>query len=169
MTESQLRVTLQKKIPGPDWQTIESRLVRGGIPDVNACYRGVEIWIETKMLKGWTIPRTATTVRQAQWHARRRAHGGQTFYVCGKMIRRKGRARPDLHMFVFDGIYGTTSQHERVDTLPGVRLSMREQNAWETLALCLFRRDSWRTKKTMTMQERDICNDHHNATRNSPI
>lgn len=63
---------------GGDWQRIESGLTGGGIPDINACRKGKEIWIELKVVDG---RRVKMRPEQVGWHLRRARAGGVTFIL----------------------------------------------------------------------------------------
>ena len=59
-------------------QRIESPTTGGGQPDVEACYHGVQIWIELKIIRNNRIP---LTDRQTHWHTQRANAGGQSFIL----------------------------------------------------------------------------------------
>jgi len=68
---------------------IENGLV-DGMPDVNSCLRGVDVWMELKHIEKW--PARATTPvlgrrglrpEQINWHIRHRKAGGKSFIVMG--------------------------------------------------------------------------------------
>lgn len=68
---------------------VENGLV-DGMPDVNACMAGKDIWMELKHLEKW--PARATTPvlgrrglrpEQINWHIRQHAAGGISFIVMG--------------------------------------------------------------------------------------
>lgn len=61
-----------------DVQLIENLYDRG-VPDVNICVQGVEIWIETKYAKHNKID---FSPEQRAWHIRRKINGGQAFVIC---------------------------------------------------------------------------------------
>ena len=54
-----------------DWQRVES--IGSGIPDVNLCVQGLDVWIE---LKVYTGGRTLLRKEQVAWGIRRAIHGG---------------------------------------------------------------------------------------------
>lgn len=80
MKESALWSLLKSNIPG-HLVRVEN-LAGAGAPDVNACYRGSEVWLELKVGKGnWVHFRSA----QLAWYTKRLAERGNV-----KIIMRKG-------------------------------------------------------------------------------
>lgn len=90
MTESKFWQTLKKSLPG-HWQRIET-MTGGGVPDVNGCVQGQEIWLELKILVGKTYPRwqssQGVTPLQHAWLTNRARVGGLGFVV-GYWVDRK--------------------------------------------------------------------------------
>lgn len=70
-----LRPLFKKYLPMVDWAPVESPMVMG-IPDTNACYRGVEFWIEFKQAEAY---RVLITPHQVAWALRRTRHGGRVW------------------------------------------------------------------------------------------
>ena len=66
------------------FQRIETGSTGLGIPDVNLCYRGAEVWVELKVTKGWTCD---LRPEQIAWHHRRTKADGKTFIL----TRRKNK------------------------------------------------------------------------------
>ena len=82
MIDGNLRKIFRTKLnAGFHWQSIESPLTSGGIPDSNACCDGREFWVEFKKVKGWRV-----TMRPEQigWLERRARVGGRCFIACRK-------------------------------------------------------------------------------------
>lgn len=77
-TEKQLHKILNGLMPDPHWQRIESWQIGAGIPDRNGCYKGVEVWIECKIVQGKQVKLTAL---QCNWIERRARAGGATFII----------------------------------------------------------------------------------------
>ena len=71
--EKKFQKWLQSKIPG-HWQNLEA-LNSPGLPDVNVCYRGVEVWLELKGEKVWLRR------HQYAWGMRRAKVGGRCFIL----------------------------------------------------------------------------------------
>lgn len=59
-------------------QSIESEATAAGIPDINACKGGKEIWIE---LKSGTLATNSIKPGQYVWHIKRNQAGGTTWLV----------------------------------------------------------------------------------------
>lgn len=76
--EKHLRRALCEQLTNCHWQPIEAGQVGGGIPDLNGCFQGVEIWLELKIQKGNII---GVTPRQATWLMRRAEAGGRCFVL----------------------------------------------------------------------------------------
>lgn len=53
---------------------IESHEASPGIPDLNICMRGIDIWIELKVMSSRKPPKMRPT--QKRWHTDRFEHGG---------------------------------------------------------------------------------------------
>jgi len=75
MRESSLWRQIKKNLPQVDWQRIESGGTAQGIPDVNGCWNGREVWLELKV-EGNTLSKW-----QKQWAKRRRKAGGRVFVI----------------------------------------------------------------------------------------
>lgn len=61
--------------PGVDWTRLEN-LVGTGMPDINGCLNGHEIWVETKLVKG---NRIKFEKFQPSWIKKRVLAGGRVF------------------------------------------------------------------------------------------
>lgn len=59
-------------------QNIESEATAAGVPDINACKGGKEIWVELK-----SGPLTKASIKPGQfvWHIKRNQAGGTTWFV----------------------------------------------------------------------------------------
>jgi hypothetical protein len=71
---------MRKALPGVDWLRIEN-LVGEGMADINGCLKGVEAWIETKIVNGNQI---RFQPFQPAWLINRLAHGGRAFVLARK-------------------------------------------------------------------------------------
>lgn len=73
MKEATLWRAIKKNLPMVHWQRIESGATAQGIPDLNGCYQGKEVWIELKVesnqLSKW----------QKNWAKVRRKAGGRVW------------------------------------------------------------------------------------------
>lgn len=76
-----LRPLFRQHVTGCDWQSVETAITGGGVPDSNYCLvgddgSGVEGWVEFKQTSGWAV-----TLRPEQvgWITRRCRYGGRVF------------------------------------------------------------------------------------------
>lgn len=76
MADGNLRALFVKHLPNVDWSCIESPDTACGVPDLNGCYRGMDLWIEMK-----ATATNAVRVRPVQvaWIHRRVRHGGNVW------------------------------------------------------------------------------------------
>jgi len=94
-----------------DVATIESTTGRG-IPDVNICYQGVEVWTELKIFQGG---RVLLRPEQYAWGVRRTIeHRGRVFVVA---LHPNDR----LHIFPFTGLFVTP--HGKYVSITGLHSS----------------------------------------------
>lgn len=103
-----LREQFRRHLPQVDWQSVETPLTGGGVPDANYCVDGREGWVEFKLART-----NGVVVRpdQVAWALRRIRHGGRvTFAVrrknvyldelwlvpgmCAKLLHEVGLAHP---------------------------------------------------------------------------
>lgn len=84
-----LRPLFRQHLPTVDWQTIETGLVEGGVPDSDGCHpravpcpacgaRGVEFWIEYKQTHAYAVK---VKTEQVGWALRRLRAGGRAFFA----------------------------------------------------------------------------------------
>lgn len=66
---------------------VENSGIGRGVPDLNGCYTGVEVWLELKATPGWAV---AIEPWQAAWAERRSRAGGRVFFA----VRRHCPAGP---------------------------------------------------------------------------
>lgn len=70
---------LKKHLPDKcDFQRIETGSTGLGIPDLNVCHEGQDVWIELKIVKGRQVH---LSPQQVAWHFRRWRAGGRTFIL----------------------------------------------------------------------------------------
>lgn len=82
MRESDLRRLIQMNLPQVHWQSIETGGTGLGVPDLNGCHKGVEFWIELKLVKRGLLCGLSPT--QVAWHMRRQRAGGNTWFLVRK-------------------------------------------------------------------------------------
>lgn len=74
-TEADLYKLLKNGIPDAHWQRLESWKIAGGIPDVNGCLNGIDVWVELK------VSPNETTELQDRWIEKRIKAGGRVFIL----------------------------------------------------------------------------------------
>lgn len=74
-----LRQLFKKHLPEFHWQAIETFITGSGVPDINGCLDGVEVWIENKFAKGKRRIRVSVSPAQVGWIEQRLRHGGRVF------------------------------------------------------------------------------------------
>jgi Holliday junction resolvase len=79
--ESLLWKQLRVNSTGIHWQRIESGATASGIPDVNGCFEGREIWVELKVVRGNQI---GLRPMQRAWLYTRASHGGECYVLAKK-------------------------------------------------------------------------------------
>lgn len=79
-----LRKIFRDKLEEPDWQPIETGDLYPGVPDMNGCWSGREIWIEFKQTTHWQL---SFRPEQVSWIHRRTRAGG----LCWIAVRRNWR------------------------------------------------------------------------------
>lgn len=84
-----LRGIFRQHLPFVHWQSVETALTGSGVPDSNACYLGVEWWVEYKQTTTDKIKLNKTIPFQVAWHERRNRAGGRTF-VAVRRVHKNG-------------------------------------------------------------------------------
>jgi hypothetical protein len=74
-----LRQLFKKHLPEFHWQAIETFITGSGVPDINGCFNGIEVWIENKFAKGKKRARVTFSPEQVGWIEQRLRHGGRVF------------------------------------------------------------------------------------------
>lgn len=89
MRDGGLASLLSSRMPHVHWQSIETGGTGRGIPDLNACHNGREVWIELKRVDGWQVK---FRPEQVAWIERRARVGGRVYV----MARKRGVVVDDL-------------------------------------------------------------------------
>ena len=108
MVDGGLRKIFRQYLTGVDWQAIESGGTGGGIPDLNGCIAGKELWIECKAAAAW---RVKISPAQVAWAERRLRHGGRVFLA----VRRAG-----TELWLFPGWSMRVLCGWRLDLIPAL-------------------------------------------------
>lgn len=113
-----LRSEFRKHLPRFHWQSIESGLTGGGIPDANYCYAGKEGWVEYKLSD--TFPRLSHPLSPDQigWLERRHRAGGRVFIA----VRYRHSGGPRLGVPV-DRLYLYSGSAARSVALQGLSVA----------------------------------------------
>lgn len=83
MADGGLRQLFRTKLPHFDWTTVEIGLASRGVPDLNGCFAGIEVWVELKQCAHWRI---LVRPEQVGWAERRAEHGGRTFVAVRRTL-----------------------------------------------------------------------------------
>lgn len=80
MTERVLWQRIRVNVEGPHWTRIETGAHAAGVPDLNGCANGRDVWVELKIFQG--KKRTVRlTPRQVIWHEQHTLRGGLTYIL----------------------------------------------------------------------------------------
>src|SRR5262245_59893079 len=98
MIDGGLSGHFQKNLPHWDWQRVENSAVGRGVPDLNGCCNGIEVWIENKVTAGW---KADVRPEQYAWASRRVRHGGRVFFAVRRLCKAGPRraAADELYLF----------------------------------------------------------------------
>jgi len=87
LIDGALSLHFQKHLPLWHWMRVENSGLGRGVPDMNGCRLGTEVWLELKSTSGWAV---AITPEQSAWAERRARAGGRVYFV----VRRHCPAGP---------------------------------------------------------------------------
>src|SRR3954453_14766207 len=79
-----LRKLFRQYVQPCDWQSIETAMTGGGVPDSNYCMDGVEGWIEFKLTTHWIVP---LRPEQIGWLLRGTRFGGRVFIAVRRQTK----------------------------------------------------------------------------------
>lgn len=93
------------------WTRIESR-AGPGVPDVNGCYKGLEVWLELKLSRG---NRVLLSEFQTNWIDRRIAAGGVAWIIVLPIVQRPPEyfpsgSKPPILLYFGDQARGVMEQ-----------------------------------------------------------
>ena len=118
-----------------DHQRIETGSTGRGIPDVNLCWVGKEIWVELKIVKGTKVD---IMPEQCAWHYRRTRAGGTTWILARDKADgvRKGK---------YDRIYLWKGEHAQEVLEHGInagnKITWERPFDWDDIVKVLFGED----------------------------
>jgi len=93
----------QRNLPKWDWQRVENSAVGRGVPDLNGCFDGVEVWIENKTTEGWKV---GLRPEQSAWAARRARAGGRVFTAVRRLCSAGPRRLAADELYLFGALQG---------------------------------------------------------------
>jgi len=92
MVDGGLRQLFRRHLPEWDWQPIETGALSPGVPDLNGCRQGREVWVEMKHTTGWVVK---FRPMQPSWILRRLAAGGHVYIA----VRQRQRTTDRLYLY----------------------------------------------------------------------
>tara|TARA_R110000824_G_scaffold64402_2_gene168250 strand:+ start:20478 stop:20888 length:411 start_codon:yes stop_codon:yes gene_type:complete len=104
-----LKAHLPKTI---DTQRIETGSTGRGIPDVNMCKLGKEIWVELKVVKGRKVQ---LSPEQTAWHFRRTRAGGTTWILARDKVDGVRKGKYDK-IYAWSGKYSVDVSGNGIDS-----------------------------------------------------
>ena len=111
MSDGQLRQLFARYLPEVHWVAIESPTTSRGIPDLNGCLKGTEIWIETKATDTWKVG--GVRREQIAWLERRARALGRAYVAV--------RQRPGDRLWLLPALAARLLYDgARLDELPNV-------------------------------------------------
>jgi hypothetical protein len=93
-----LNVHFQKHLPLWHWMRVENSGIGRGVPDMNGCYQGTEVWLELKATAGWVVQ---IEPWQAAWAERRARVGGRVFFVVRRHCKAGPRRKAADELFIY--------------------------------------------------------------------
>ena len=134
-----LRSLFVKNMQDADSVSVETGLTALGVPDLNMCMLGQDVWVEMKATSGWSV-----TLRPEQiaWAERRIRHGGAVFLAVRR--RHEGGPRkggPEDQLWVYWG--GQTRQVSDLGLKDGPPPLLMESGGpmkwrWDMVSALLF-------------------------------
>lgn len=132
-TEADLYQWEKDFIPRAHWTRNESGFLAVGCPDTNACERGVEVWVENKIIHGRKVGKVRPS--QVAWMTERTQHGGRCFIFA---VTPDGRT-----FYLFDGKYAAEVKALGIDAPALFVRPLPTPSAWERVHHYLF---NWQRK-----------------------
>jgi hypothetical protein len=118
-------------------QAIESWSTGQGVPDMNLCLEGSEVWIENKQTSAWALAHPLTP-EQVGWIERRARAGGRVFIAvrrqCAAGIRR-GPAVDELYIFRPDCARALAATNSIKDIPPSLGPFGGGPSRWDWVAI----------------------------------
>ncbi len=105
--DGELRPLFRRHLPEFDWQSIETGLTGGGVPDSNFCRSGVEGWVEHKQTAGWVC---SLRPEQVGWIMRRVRNGGRVWVAVRRRAPEGPRRASADELWVVHGRYAVEAK-----------------------------------------------------------
>lgn len=118
---------------GVHFQSIESAVTGGGIPDMNLCAEGIEVWIEGKKTDGWTAG--DVKVGQIGWHLARHRAGGRTLFATRRRRARSARMDACDELWLHSGLYGAELREGGLRAAPALLTQSGGPAGWDWSAV----------------------------------
>ena len=110
-----LRGIIRANLPQVHWTPIESALTGSGIPDLHGCYKGIDVWIETKWTNGWAVEIRSF---QISWLARRARSGGRGFIAVRRLCAAGRRRIASDELWIYKGERAADLKQQGLRGLP---------------------------------------------------
>jgi hypothetical protein len=136
-----LRKLFRKYVQPCDWQSIETAMTGGGVPDSNYCMGGVEGWIEFKLAHHWQVP---LRPEQIGWILRRSRFGGRVFIAVRRQSADGPRRGPAVdELWLLAGRYAKEARMDGMKHIPPEAILGRWMGgpggwAWGEVSRCLM-------------------------------
>ena len=122
----------QKYLPRWDWQRVENSAVGRGVPDMNGCFSGVEVWIENKTTDGWAVD---LRPEQYAWAARRIRAGGRVFTAVRRHCKAGVRRPAADELYLFSGLQGQDIILGNLKTVKPLGMWVGRPVSWDWAAI----------------------------------
>ena len=100
MIDGGLSTHFQSHIPEAHWQRVETGMTGAGVPDLNGCWHGIEVWLELKLTAIWAVDISAF---QVSWAERRIRHGGRVYVAVRREHPKTKRTEAVDELYLFHG------------------------------------------------------------------
>jgi hypothetical protein len=122
----------QSHLPLWDWQRVENSGVGRGVPDLNGCYNGTEVWIENKTTEGWAV---GVRPEQSAWAARRHRAGGRVFFAVRRNCTAGPRRPAADELYLFGALQGQDLITQSLKTVTPIGKWTGRPAAWDWKAI----------------------------------
>jgi hypothetical protein len=132
MIDGGLSQHFQRNLPKWDWQRVENSAVGRGVPDLNGCFAGVEVWIENKQTEGWKVE---LRPEQYAWAARRTRVGGRVFTAVRRLCKAGPRRPAADELYLFGALQGQDLITGNLKTVTPIGLWVGRPADWDWAAI----------------------------------